>query len=178
MQSTGSKKEREKQTFNIQGIQNSSLEITVNLARSPNRWKRNAVQGLRLGKGPEAGVGETFCMSLFTESRASSINVFALASYLCTGLFSQSWYWKVSAYLWLFISLMFSCHFLTWQMWVALGTQAPAICLVQLPQMAKPALAAVLGMDLVSLLLSRAASSIASRLGTPLERKSEADWSL
>lgn len=32
MQSTDSNKEREKQTFNIQRIQNSSSEITVNLA--------------------------------------------------------------------------------------------------------------------------------------------------
>lgn len=46
----------------------------------------------------------------------------------------------VSLSLTLLISvLMFSCHFLTWKMWVVLGTQAPAICLVQLPQMAKPA---------------------------------------
>lgn len=132
MQSTDSKKEREKQTFNIRGIQNSSLEITVNLACSPNRWKRNAVQGLRLGKGPEAGVGETFCMSLFTESRASSINVFTLASYLCTGLFSQSWYWKVSAYLWLFISLFWCFPVIFWHdkcelLW-GLRLQLSALC--------------------------------------------------
>lgn len=56
--------------------------------------------------------------------------------------------------------LMFSCHFLTWQMWIALGTQAPAICLVQVPQMAKPALAAVLGMDTVSVLLCSAANAL------------------
>lgn len=66
---------------------------------------------------------------------------------------------------------------MTWQMWVAVGTQAPAICLVQLHKMAEPALVPVQAMDILSLLLSSAAKGIAARLATPLERKSGADRS-
>lgn len=47
-----------------------------------------------------------------------------------------------------------------------------------LPCAAPPNGQAVMGIDMVSLLLSSAANGIASRFGTPLERKSGADTSL
>lgn len=99
---------------------------------SPNRWKSYPVQGLSFRKGAEGGVVETFCTSLFTESRSSSINLFTLASYLCTGLFSQSWYWKVSAYLLLFISLFWCFPVIFWHeicelLW-GLRLQLSALC--------------------------------------------------
>lgn len=98
----------------------------------------------------------------FTESRSSSINLFTLASYLCTGLFSQSWYWKVSAYLSLFISLFWGFPVIFWHdkcelLW-GLRLQLSALC--SSPKMVKPALAAVLGMDTVSVLPSSAANAL------------------